>query len=260
MAPPPVALTPRLPCPAPPRPQVKAMPPANALRMLLKLEKTRSWSQATGDADKLSAEARDLLDQIFQPEFQQRITIAGIKQHPWFTQQLPAKYADALKRQEPHIMKAMSSLQSQRASSISSMRRTQSLSQLKEDPEEEQQQAKQPLQRLPSNAQQPSAAGKEPDEQKAKAALQQQLQQQLQLSQHLQAQRQHMLSRDSPIQHLRVHDSASDISSTPTTPKNKAQGNKAVMAQVSELLDTARRIGLPGMWSGLKRVQLVPVQ
>jgi hypothetical protein len=239
------------------------MPPAHALRMLLKLEKTRSWRQATGDSDKLSADALDLLDQIFQADIKQRITIEGIKQHAWFNQKLPQQYAEALQRQEQQVLKAVQADQALRAQR--GMQQLRALALLPEDPAEEEQQVKEGQEGGAPAAAGQEAAGQEAaqlqgEQQAVTAQLQEQLRQQLQLSQHLKSQRQMMLSRDSPMRRLRVHDSVAqlDVVSAYKLWKQQQQQRptgpdiKATMQQVTVLLESARATGRQ-----LTRLQLV---
>lgn len=59
---------------------------------------TRSWCnhpQLALALDKLSAECKDLLNAMLQPEEGARITIEGIKAHPWYTKPLPARFQAA---------------------------------------------------------------------------------------------------------------------------------------------------------------------
>jgi hypothetical protein len=220
------------------------MPPAHALRMLLKLEKTRSWRQATGNTEKLSTDARDLLDQIFQADIKQRITIEGIKQHRWFNQKLPQQYAEALQRQEQQVLKAVQADQALRAKQ--GMQQLRALALLPEDPAEEEQEGD----AVAVVGQEAEVAG-QGEQQAVTVELQEQLRQQLQLSQHLKSQRQMMLSRDSPMRRLRVHDSVAqlDVVSAYKLWKQQQQQRptgpdiKATMQQVTQLLESARAAG-----------------
>lgn len=57
-----------------------------------------SWRENPRVADvakKLSEECRDLLDRIFDLEESRRFSIPEVKQHPWFTKQLPPKFEEA---------------------------------------------------------------------------------------------------------------------------------------------------------------------
>lgn len=46
----------------------------------------------------LSPECIDLLDKMFELDEDKRITMQGIKQHPWFCKPLPPLYAHALEQ------------------------------------------------------------------------------------------------------------------------------------------------------------------
>ena len=48
----------------------------------------------------LSPEVKDLLDQILVIDPTKRITVEGIIEHPWYKQELPAKYQKALNEME----------------------------------------------------------------------------------------------------------------------------------------------------------------
>ena len=49
---------------------------------------------------RMSPECKDLLDRIFRVQEKERITIEQIKQHPWYTEPLPAKFDTAMKEIE----------------------------------------------------------------------------------------------------------------------------------------------------------------
>lgn len=60
----------------------------------------------------MSPEVVDLLDQIFHVKPEERITIDGIKKHPWYTKDLSPKYQAAIddlqkqqKSLEDHVSK-----------------------------------------------------------------------------------------------------------------------------------------------------------
>jgi hypothetical protein len=78
------------------------LPPQEALLTLLQLENQHTWKDAAGahGLQPISAEAQDLLDQLLRQDEGQRISIKGIKLHPWFNRQLPAQYARALQEME----------------------------------------------------------------------------------------------------------------------------------------------------------------
>lgn len=50
------------------------------------------------DCSLLSPDCIDLLDKMFELDESQRITVSGIKAHPWFTRTLPPLYRDALEQ------------------------------------------------------------------------------------------------------------------------------------------------------------------
>ncbi|KIZ07629.1 hypothetical protein MNEG_0325 [Monoraphidium neglectum] len=50
------------------------------------------------DCGMLSPDCIDLLDRMFELEEPKRITVAGIKRHPWFNRQLPSQYGGALEQ------------------------------------------------------------------------------------------------------------------------------------------------------------------
>eukprot|EP00798_Chlamydomonas_sp_ICE-L_P019999 gene19999-26712_t len=59
-----------------------------------------SWREnprVSDSAAKLSESCRDLLDKIFELDEGRRITIEGIRAHPWYTKKIPDKYEAALK-------------------------------------------------------------------------------------------------------------------------------------------------------------------
>ncbi|KAF8070863.1 SAPK1 [Scenedesmus sp. PABB004] len=73
------------------------LPPAEALLMLHQLEAAHTWKDAGGRGlVAVSADAQDLLDQLLHPDEDARISLAGVRAHPWFTRPLPPRFAAAL--------------------------------------------------------------------------------------------------------------------------------------------------------------------
>jgi hypothetical protein len=67
-----------------------------SLLTLWQLEQTSWRSSVASKLGRLSPEALDLLDQLLQPDEDARITLAAVRQHPWFTRKLPPMYERSL--------------------------------------------------------------------------------------------------------------------------------------------------------------------
>jgi hypothetical protein len=76
------------------------LPMRDSLLTLWQLER-KSWRVAVQKKEarllkKTSPEAQDLLDQLLNPDEDARITLQGVKKHPWMQRRLPAMYERAL--------------------------------------------------------------------------------------------------------------------------------------------------------------------
>ena len=70
----------------------------NVLRNRLQ-EVNQSWDKSptiSGNVGALSADCRDLLDKIFVVDPKQRIKVAEIMKHPWFSQPMTEPFASSL--------------------------------------------------------------------------------------------------------------------------------------------------------------------